>query len=397
MSSNELIPSPKNASTVDLKQRAAKAFETVCGYPATTFVQAPGRVNLIGEHTDYNDGFVMPCAIDYKAVIACAKRTDGMVRLISVDYDNVQDSFDINADINPTEDKLWANYMRGVVHFLKEKGYQIGGADIAITGNVPLGAGLSSSASLEVVTGQAMKALYDLAVTQSDIALIGQASEHNFAGCLCGIMDQMISACGEKDHALLLDCRTLKTKAVHIPDGVSIMIVNSHVPHSLVDGAYNALRHQCEEAARLLGKKALRDATLAELNASSIEAGSDIYKRAHHVISENERVIACADALIANDLQKVGEYMYASHQSMRYDFEITVPEIDFIVEVLSDVIGTQGGVRMTGGGFGGCCVALMSTAMVEQAKTAIETHYEVNTGIKESIYICKAQAGAGEI
>jgi len=378
----------------ELKLRAIKAFQDVCGYEATTFVQAPGRVNLIGEHTDYNDGFVMPCAIDYQAVVACAKRSDGIVRLISLDYDNVQDSFSVDVIIKPTDDKLWANYMRGVVHFIKKAGYSIGGADIAITGNVPLGAGLSSSAALEIVTGQAMKVLYDLSVSQSELALIGQASEHNFAGCNCGIMDQMISACGEKGHALLLDCRSLETKAVHIPDGVSIMIVNSNVPHSLVDGAYNSRRQQCEEASAILGKVALRDATLEELNASRIEKKSDIYKRAHHVISENNRTQACADALIAGDLQKVGEHMYASHDSMRDDFEITVPEIDYIVEVLSEVLGTKGGVRMTGGGFGGCCVALMPTDMVEGAKRAIEAKYEAQTGIKESIYICSPQDGA---
>jgi galactokinase len=184
---------------------------------------------------------------------------------------------------------------------------------------------------------------------------------------------------------------------VHIPENVSIMIVNSNVPHSLVDGAYNALREQCEEASRILDKTALRDATLDELNASSIEKGSDIYKRAHHVISENNRTTACADALIAGDLQKVGEYMYASHNSMRDDFEITVPEIDYIVEVLAEVIGTKGGVRMTGGGFGGCCVALMPSDMVAQAKAAIEEKYQLKTGIKESIYICTPQDGAGQM
>jgi galactokinase len=384
-------------STTQLKQRAALAFEQICGYQATTFVQAPGRVNLIGEHTDYNDGFVMPCAIDYQAVIACAKRSDGIVRLISVDYENVQDTFDVNAEITSTEDKLWANYMRGVFHFLKQKGYQLGGADLAITGNVPLGSGLSSSAALEIVTGQAMKALYNLDVTQSDLALIGQAAEHHFAGCKCGIMDQMISACGEKGHALLLDCRSLESKAVHIPEGVSIMIVNSNVPHSLVDGAYNALRDQCEQASHLLNIAALRDATLDALDNSNIEKGSDIYKRAHHVISENNRTEACAEALIANDLQKVGEYMYASHQSMRDDFEITVPQIDYIVEILSEVIGSQGGARMTGGGFGGCCVALLPKDLVDQAKTAIEAKYEAKTGIIPSIYICTPQNGAGLI
>jgi len=380
-----------------LKQRAANAFQEVCGYSATTFVQAPGRVNLIGEHTDYNDGFVMPCAIDYQAVIACAKREDGIVRLISVDYNNAQDTFAVNQPIIATEDKLWANYMRGVVHFLKQEGHSFGGADIAITGNVPLGSGLSSSAALEVVTGQAIKAIYKLEVTQSELALIGQASEHHFAGCKCGIMDQMVSACGEKDHALLLDCRSLQTKSVHIPKGVSIMIVNSNVTHSLVDGAYNALREQCEEAARQLGKVALRDATLPELHASSITKGSDVYKRAHHIISENARVLACADALIASDLKTVGEHMYASHASMRDDFEITVPEIDYIVEILTEVLGTKGGARMTGGGFGGCCVALMPTEMVAQVKAVIESKYQAKTGIKESIYICTPQNGASTI
>jgi galactokinase len=338
---------------------------------------------------------VMPCAIDFQALIACAKRTDGIVRLISVDYGNVQDAFEIAKSITVSKDKLWANYMRGVIHFLKEKGYQMGGADIAITGNIPLGAGLSSSAALEVVTGQAMKALYDLTVTQSDLAFISQASEHHFAGCNCGIMDQMISACGKKDHALLLDCRTLQTKAVAIPEAISIVIINSNITHSLVDGAYNRLREQCEEAAHRLGKVALRDATLKELNASNIEQGSDVYKRAHHIITENSRVEACADALIAGDLQRVGEYMYVSHQSMRDDFEITVPEIDYIVQILTDVIGSKGGVRMTGGGFGGCCVALMPTDMVDQAKMIIEEKYEAKTGIKASIYICNAQDGSG--
>lgn len=384
-------------STNELKQRAAKAFQEVCGYAATTFVRAPGRVNLIGEHTDYNDGFVMPCAIDYQAVVACAKRDDGIVRLISVDYDNAQDSFEVASEIKPTEDKLWANYMRGVIHYLKERDYAVGGADIAITGNVPLGSGLSSSAALEIVTGQAMKALYGLDVSQSDLAFIGQKSEHNFAGCMCGIMDQMISACGKEEHALLLDCRSLETKAVHIPQDVTIMIINSNVKHTLVDGAYNTRREQCEEAARIMGKKALRDATLKELDASDIEKGSDVYKRAHHVISENDRTVACADALIAGDLQKVGEYMYASHASMRDDFEITVPEIDYIVEVVAEVLGNKGGVRMTGGGFGGCCVALMPSDMVENAKAAIEAKYEAKTGIKESVYICTPQDGAGAI
>lgn len=380
-----------------LIERANKAFTSITGQQPSHTVYAPGRVNLIGEHTDYNDGFVMPCAIDYQAIITCAKRDDNKVRLISVDYDNAVDEFSLDNEIVATDDKLWANYMRGTIYYLKKAGYQFAGADIAITGNIPLGAGLSSSAALEIVTAQAFKTLYQLDISPSDMAKCGQLAEHNFAGTKCGIMDQMISAGGQQGHAMLLDCRSLTTKAVHIPDNVAIMIVNSNVKHSLVDGQYNTRREQCEQASAILGKKALRDATLDELNASEIKKGSDVFKRAHHVISENDRTVACAEALIKGDLQQVGQYMYASHESMKNDFEITIPEIDFIVDTLKNAIGTQGGARMTGGGFGGCCVALMPIEMVDTVKEAIEHHYEAHTGIKESIYICRPQAGAGEV
>lgn len=378
-----------------LKNQATTGFKTICGYEPTTFVQAPGRVNLIGEHTDYNDGFVMPCAINYCAVVACAKRDDYIIRLISVDYDNVTDEFDVSQEIKPTEDKLWANYMRGVVHFLKARGYQLGGADIAISGNVPLGSGLSSSAALEVVTGQALKTLYDLNVSQTDIALIAQQAEHHFAGSLCGIMDQLISACGQKDAALFIDCRSLDKQAVSIPANTTIMIVNSNIKHSLVDGEYNSRRQQCETAAATIGVKALRDADMDALNAAIDNTDSEVYCRARHVITENARTQEMVTALQNGDLHRAGQLMAQSHASMRDDFEITTPEIDCLVETLQNAIGDKGGARMTGGGFGGCVVALLPSELVDNARTAVENSYQAQTGIKESIYICTAQAGAG--
>lgn len=377
------------------KTQAAAGFKTICGYEPTTFVQAPGRVNLIGEHTDYNDGFVMPCAINYCAVVACAKREDDIIRLISVDYDNATDEFKVGQTIEPTEDKLWANYMRGVVHFLKQRGYEFGGADIAVSGNVPLGSGLSSSAALEVVTGQALKTLYDLDVSQTDLALIAQQAEHHFAGSLCGIMDQLISACGEQGSALFIDCRSLEKQAVSIPDNTVIMIVNSNIKHSLVDGEYNSRRRQCETAAAKIGVKALRDADMVALNSAISDTNSEVYRRARHVITENARTQAMVEVLQNGDLSRAGELMAQSHASMRDDFEITTPEIDFLAETLQTAIGDKGGARMTGGGFGGCVVALLPAELVDTARTAVENSYQAQTGIKESIYICTAQAGAG--
>ncbi|WP_407330759.1 galactokinase [Enterovibrio sp. 27052020O] len=379
----------------DLIQHVNASFKKVFQYLPTHIVQAPGRVNLIGEHTDYNDGFVLPCAINYQTMVAAARREDNIVRVVSVDYDDAVDEFDITQDITFQHDKMWANYIRGVVKCLLERGLTFNGADISVSGNVPQGAGLSSSAALEVVIGQTFKELYQLDISQADIALNGQQAENEFVGCNCGIMDQMISAEGRANHAMLLDCRSLETQAVSMPKDMAVVIINSNKKRGLVDSEYNTRRVQCEEAARIFGVKALRDVTIEQFNDRVSDLSELVAKRARHVITENDRTLAATEALRAGDMKRMGELMAQSHASMRDDFEITVKEVNALVEIVQAVIGDQGGVRMTGGGFGGCIVALVPPALVEDVKAAVEANYEMQTGLNASIYVCQVHDGAG--
>ncbi|BET97964.1 galactokinase [Xenorhabdus taiwanensis] len=379
-----------------LIQNVTESFEACFNYSPTHFFQAPGRVNLIGEHTDYNGGCVLPCAINFQTVVAAAKRGDMCVRVIAVDY-HQWDEFDLCQPILFQPEKMWANYIRGVVNSLVESGYAFGGMDLAISGNIPQGAGLSSSASLEVVVGQTIKSLYQLDISPKMIALSGQQSENQFVGCNSGIMDQLISACGEEGHALLIDCFTLATQSVRMPDQVIVMIINSNKPRGLVDSEYNLRRQQCEEAARLLGVKTLCDITLEDFNAKQALLDTLLVKRTRHVISENLRTTLAADALSAGDLFHLGQLMAASHISMRDDFDITVREIEVLVEIVKDVIGDHGGVRMTGGGFGGCVVALIPPDLVKSVEKAIEQQYKAKTGLKADIYLCQATKGASQL
>ncbi len=379
----------------NLIKNVKDAFNSVLSYAPTHIVQAPGRVNLIGEHTDYNDGFVLPCAINYQTVVAAAKRDDNIVRVVSVDYGNETDEFDITQEITFQENKMWANYIRGVVKCLIGRGFEFKGADISVSGNVPQGAGLSSSAALEVVIGQTFKELYNLNISQAEIALNGQQAENEFVGCNCGIMDQMISAEGNENHAMLLDCRSLETTAVSMPENMSVVIINSNKKRGLVDSEYNTRREQCEEAARIFGVKALRDVSIEEFNAKAHELDEMVAKRARHVITENDRTEEAAKVLASGDMKRMATLMAESHASMRDDFEITVKEVDTLVDIVKNVIGTEGGVRMTGGGFGGCIVALVPPVLVDEVKAAVEELYETATGLKESIYVCQAKNGAG--
>ncbi|TGA69082.1 galactokinase [Aliivibrio fischeri] len=379
----------------NLIKNVKDAFNSVLSYAPTHIVQAPGRVNLIGEHTDYNDGFVLPCAINYQTVVAAAKRDDNIVRVVSVDYGNETDEFDITQEITFQENKMWSNYIRGVVKCLIGRGYEFKGADISVSGNVPQGAGLSSSAALEVVIGQTFKELYNLNISQAEIALNGQQAENEFVGCNCGIMDQMISAEGNENHAMLLDCRSLETTAVSMPEDMSVVIINSNKKRGLVDSEYNTRREQCEEAARIFGVKALRDVTIEEFNAKAHELDEMVAKRARHVITENDRTEEAAKVLASGDMKRMAVLMAESHVSMRDDFEITVSEVDTLVDIVKNVIGAEGGVRMTGGGFGGCIVALVPPMLVDEVKAAVEELYEAKTGLKESIYVCQATNGAG--
>ncbi|WP_409422232.1 galactokinase [Pseudaeromonas sp. ZJS20] len=373
----------------------SRVFAEQFGYTAPLTIQAPGRVNLIGEHTDYNDGFVLPCAIDYNTVISAAPRQGSQVRVISADYDNQQDSFDLADEIQPHPEYQWANYVRGVVKYLLVRGFRLGGADLVISGNVPQGAGLSSSASLEVAVGQTFKALGKLDISQAEIALNGQQAENQFVGCNCGIMDQFISALGEKNHALLIDCRSLQTRSVAMPAGFDVVIINSNVRRGLVDSEYNTRRAQCEAAAAHFGVKALRDLDLPQFEARAAELDPVVAQRARHVITENARTLEAADVLTRGDMVRMGELMAASHASMRDDFAITVPPIDALVEMVKAVIGAQGGVRMTGGGFGGCVVALVPQALTDKVCDTVKAQYPVVSGLQPTLYICQPSAGAG--
>lgn len=339
---------------------------------------------------------MLPCAIDYQTVIACAPRDDRTVRVIAADYDNQTDEFSLDSPITSHDTQQWSNYVRGVVKHLQQRNNAFGGADLVISGNVPQGAGLSSSASLEVAVGTVFQQLYHLPLDGAQIALNGQEAENQFVGCNCGIMDQLISALGKKDHALLIDCRSLGTKAVSMPKGVAVVIINSNFKRTLVGSEYNTRREQCETGACFFQQPALRDVTLQEFNAVAHELDPVVAKRVRHVLTENARTVEAAAALEKGDLLRMGELMAESHASMRDDFEITVPQIDTLVDIVKATIGDKGGVRMTGGGFGGCIVALVPEDLVETVQQAVAKEYEAKTGIKETFYVCKPSQGAGQ-
>ena len=378
-----------------LSERVTDAFQSAFSAEPELLVQAPGRVNLIGEHTDYNDGFVLPCAIDYGTVIAVRRRDDSLVRVVAADYGSALDEFRIDESITPREDALWANYIRGVVKMMLQRGLPLNGLDLAVAGDVPQGAGLSSSASLEVCVSQAFKSALGLeALSPNEMALLSQEAENKFVGCNCGIMDQLISARGHEGHALLIDCRSLDAKPVPMPSNLVVMIINSNVKRGLVESEYNTRRKQCEAAAKHYGARALRDVDMAALEAGAAGLDALTFKRARHIVTENQRTLDAATALAANDVTTLGRLMAESHASMRDDFEITVPPIDHLVEIVKAVIGTSGGVRMTGGGFGGCVVALLPEASVEAARSAIHQQYRAPNGEPATIYVCHASQGA---
>lgn len=381
-----------------LKPVATQAFDAAFGYEPQRWVQAPGRVNLIGEHTDYNDGFVLPCAINFGTVIAASARTDTTVRVVAADYRGEVDVFRLDQDILPLVDGAWPNYVRGVVKYLLEHGLPLQGADLALSGDVPQGAGLSSSASLEVAVAQAFKTLQGWeGLSPTDMALIAQRAENRFVGCNCGIMDQLVSARGEAGSALLIDCRSHDTRAVPLPPDVAVMIVHSRVRRGLVGSEYNIRRQQCEAAAQHYGVRALRDLSLARLEADAGDLDATVLRRARHIVTENQRTLDAAAVLAAGDLRQMGVLMAASHVSMRDDFEITHPAVDQLVEILQTAIGESGGARMTGGGFGGCAVALLPMAHVAAVRRAVEKNYRSPTGEVGTVYVCQASAGAGPV
>lgn len=379
---------------IELERGVRQGFAQTFGTAPTLVASAPGRVNLIGEHTDYNDGWVLPAAIGVGTMVAARPRDDGMVRAVALDLDQ-SSLFSIRPPLKHAPSGQWCNYLRGVVSALQAQGLDVRGADLAIAGNVPKGAGLSSSASLEVAAGLALASLsgepdYD----RTRLALAGQRAEHDFAGCKCGIMDQLVSARADAGAALLIDCRSLETKAVAIAPQLGILIVHSGVRRELVEGEYNARREQCETAARTLGVTALRDADIAMVEAARSQLGPLVLRRARHVVQENARTLAAVDALAVGDVSALRALMAQSHASMRDDFEITVPEIDALVAQLGDLLGDSGGVRMTGGGFGGAVVAVAQRSRIDLAAHAIGRIYRTPAGKAPIVMVAQPAAGA---
>lgn len=374
-------------------QTLSATFQQFYGESPALVAHAPGRVNLIGEHTDYNEGFVFPAAINFGTWVAAAKRSDDVINVTAMDYDNQQNEFALT-DIQYDENQGWANYVRGVVKVLKEAMPEFSGANLLVTGNVPQGAGLSSSASFEIAILKAISALYALPLDGVKAALLGQKAENTFVGCSCGIMDQLISAMGNEGQAMLLDCQSLDIQHSPLPDSHQIVIINSNVKRGLVDSEYNLRREQCEEGAAILGVSSLREANMTMLEETKSRMSDVVYRRAKHIITENQRTLEASEALKMGDIQTVSTAMAQSHVSMRDDFEITVRPIDYLVEIIDEVLGNTGGVRMTGGGFGGCVVALAPTDKVDAVKQVVADKYFDETGYQADIYVCTATQGA---
>jgi galactokinase len=357
--------------------------------------QAPGRVNLIGEHTDYNDGFVLPVAIDRQIVVAATTREDTRINVYALDFEQ-WDSFDFKREIARFSENTWCKYIRAIVWSLLQEGYELQGVDMVIAGDIPIGAGLSSSAALEVAVGFTLLQLSEVKINRKSLALAAQKAENDFVGMRCGIMDQFIACLGQINNALLIDCRDLSYEAVPLPIRAQIVIVDSGVHRGLMDMEYNDRRRVCETAARRFGVSTLRDIDLEKFKSRSHELSPVVYRRAHHVITENARTLSATEALKADDLHSFGNLMIASHNSLRDDFEVSCPELDLLVEIALSVKGVYG-ARLTGAGFGGCMVAFVEQKAVDDLISAINEQYSQVSGRQANVYICNASEGVSEL
>lgn len=373
-----------------LRERVSQEFEQRFGTRPSLLVRAPGRVNLIGEHTDYNDGFVLPMAIDRAVWIALRPRDDRQVHVYSLDFDEAAD-FDLDALKH--ENAGWAEYVKGVAWALQEAGEYLHGWEGVLAGDVPVGAGLSSSAALEMATARAFAEVSGWTWEPAQMAKVGQRAENAWVGVNCGIMDQMISAAGQASHALLIDCRSLAAEVVPLPPGTRVVVLDTATRRGLVDSAYNQRRAQCEEAAHFFGVPALRDVTLEAFEARAAELEPLTRRRARHVITENARTLAAAAAMRQGDAAALGHLMDASHTSLRDDFEVSSTALNQMVEIARQQPGCFG-ARMTGAGFGGCAVALVAAEAAESLAAAVTTRYQQATGRQPNVYICTATDGA---
>ncbi len=359
--------------------------------------RAPGRVNLIGEHTDYNDGFVMPAAIEFNVWVAIAPRDD---RKLVVHSENFSESAEVDLDYrDPRPRNQWSDYVQGVAVMLQRSGHALRGASLLVCGEVSIGSGLSSSAAIEVATGFALIENSGLSVNRVELAKLCRKAENEFVGARVGIMDQFISCCGHAGHALMLDCRSLDYRLLPIPAGVSLVICNTMVKHDLATSEYNTRRAECEEGTRRLSRRlphvrALRDVSIEELDRYCGDLPQTIYKRCRHVVTENARVHNAAAALEKVDLAMFGRLMSESHLSLKNDYEVSCPELDLMVKLAGEAEGVYG-ARLTGGGFGGSTVNLVDERAVEDFRRDVASAYEKSTGLKPQIVVSAAAEGAG--
>ncbi len=383
-----------------MKEKLLECFKKMYGYDEGVSVYfAPGRVNLIGEHTDYNGGHVFPCALSIGTYAAAAGRDDDRIRFFSMNFEN-KGVFETSLnDLVYSDEAGWTNYPKGVMWAFEGRGFKIPcGMDIVIYGNIPNGSGLSSSASLEVLTGFMLRDLFGFELTNQDLAIIGQYSENNFNGMNCGIMDQFASAMGKKDNAIFLDTATLEFEyAPVILEGMKIVVTNSKVKHSLVDSAYNDRRSSCEKALSELQKvidiKTLGDLTEAEFEKNrSVIADPDRQKKAKHAVYENQRTIKAFNALKAGDIASFGKYMNESHISLRDDYDVSCREIDLLVDEAWKVPGVMGS-RITGGGFGGCTVSIVKDEAIDDFKDKLSKAYKAAFDMEPEFYVVSVGDG----
>lgn len=375
----------------DLLRQVTEGFRKRYGAAPEAVVQAPGRVNLIGEHTDYNDGFVLPLALERATYLALRRRADSRVVIESLGRGEA--SFDLGA---LKRGDGWAEYLKGVAWALQEDGFALSGWEGVLTGDVPGGAGLSSSAALELATMQAFAVASGFPWEPKRMARTAQRAENEWVGAMTGIMDQLISACGEAGSALLIDCRSLETRSVPIPPGTAVVVMDTATRHRHVDSGYNERRKSCEEAAAFFGVPALRDVDEARFRSRETDLAEPARRRARHIVTENARTEAAARAMLAGDAQTLGRLMSESHVSMRDDFEISSPELDKMVE-LAQAEGACYGARMTGGGFAGCAVALVREDGVAAFSEHVAALYRQATGLEPALYVCKGAAGASVV
>lgn len=371
--------------------------ENFSGEP-TYAAYAPGRVNLIGEHTDYNDGYVLPIALTRNVCIVLRPREDDQVKMYSSEYDTWSE-FKLS-NFAHEEGQAWGNYLRGIAWALQERGHALSGFEGVVSGNVPRGSGLSSSAALEIATAAAFLYASDIndQLTGTEVAELAQRAENEFVGVNCGIMDQFISVLGAEDHALLLDCRSLDYELIPVPPNVSIVIGNTKASRSLANSAYNERRAQCESGVATLQTVLPEITALRDISSEQLEAYRDlleplIYQRCHHVVTENERVLKTVEALRAGDLTKIGKLMSESHHSLRDDYEVSSDQLDAMVNVMAESKGCFG-ARLTGAGFGGCAIALVEQGNEQTVADAIFSGYSKETNIWPEVYTTRASVGA---